>query len=63
MVTNIKLTFTNVPFRRNSACVMIEKWLRFRRVITVRLSIYFINISYLKQILERRLFLNDLFLL
>ena len=35
MVTNTKLAFTNIPFRHNSACVMIKKLLRFRRVITV----------------------------
>ena len=40
MVTNIKLAFTNVPFRHNSTCVMIKKWLRFKRVITVTL-VYF----------------------
>ena len=33
----MKLTFTNVPFRHNSACV-VEKWLRFERVITVHIS-------------------------
>ena len=37
MVTNIKLAFTNVPFRQNSACVMIKKGSRFSRLITVRL--------------------------
>ena len=37
MVTNMKLAFTNVPLRHNSACV-IQKWLRFKRVITVRLA-------------------------
>ena len=37
MVTNIKLPFTNVPFRDNSACV-IQKWFRFKRVIPVRLA-------------------------
>ena len=37
MVANMKLAFANVPFRHNSACVMIKKWLRFKRVITVRL--------------------------
>ena len=31
------LAFTNVPFRHNSPCV-IQKWLRFRWVITVRLA-------------------------
>ena len=34
----MKDVFTNVPFRCNSACV-IEKWLRFKRVvITIRLA-------------------------
>ena len=37
MVTNMKLAFTNVPFRHNLACVT-QKWLRFKRVITVRLA-------------------------
>ena len=37
MVTNMKFAFTNVPFKHNSACVMIKKWLRFKRVTTVRL--------------------------
>ena len=32
MVTNMKLDFTNVPFRHDSACD-IQKWLRFKRVI------------------------------
>ena len=37
-VRNMKLAFTNVSFRHNSACV-IQKWLKFRRVIiTVRLA-------------------------
>ena len=37
MELNMKLTFTNVPFRHNSACV-VEKWLlRFERVITVHI--------------------------
>ena len=40
MVTGMKHTFTNVPFRHNSACA-IQKWLRLR-VITVRLA----HISY-----------------
>ena len=34
---NMKLAFTNVPFRHNSPCV-IQKWLRFKRVITFRLA-------------------------
>ena len=38
-VTNMKLAFIKVPLRHNSTCVMIKKWLRFRRVITVR-SVY-----------------------
>ena len=33
----MKLAFTSVPFRHNSACV-IQKWLRFKKVITVRLA-------------------------
>ena len=37
MVTNMKLAFTNVPFRHNSACV-IQKWLWLKKVITVRLA-------------------------
>ena len=37
IVTNMKFVFTNVLFRHNLACVMIKKWLRFKRVITVRL--------------------------
>ena len=37
IVTNMKLAYTNVPFRHNPACV-IQKWLRFKRVITVRLA-------------------------
>ena len=37
MVTNIKLTFTNVSVRHNLASV-IQKWLRFKGVITVRLT-------------------------
>ena len=38
IVTNMKLAFTNVPFRHNSSCVMINKWLRFKLVIRVRLA-------------------------
>ena len=37
IVTNMKLAFTNVPFRYYSACV-IQKWLRLKRAITVRLA-------------------------
>ena len=37
MVANMKLAFTKKPFRHNSACV-IQKRLRFKRVITVRLA-------------------------
>ena len=37
MVTNMKLAFTNVLFRHNSACV-IQKWLTLKRIITVTLS-------------------------
>ena len=33
----MKLAFTNVPFRHNSACV-IQKWLKYRRAITLRLG-------------------------
>ena len=39
----MKLAFTNVLFRHNSACV-IQRWLRLKRVITVRLA--YICISY-----------------
>ena len=57
----MKLAFTNVSFRHNSACVMIKKWLRLKRVITDRLV--YISYFLLKtEILERKLFLNDLFL-
>lgn len=31
----MKLNLTNAPFRHNSACIMIKKRLRFKRVITV----------------------------
>ena len=37
MVTNMKLAFTNVPFRHISTCI-IQKWLKFKKVITVRLA-------------------------
>ena len=37
MVTDMKLAFTNISVKHNSACVMIKKWLRFKRVIPVRL--------------------------
>ena len=40
MVTNNKVAFRNVSFRHNSAYV-IQKWLRFKRVITVRLAYVF----------------------
>ena len=44
MATNMKLAFTNVSFRHNSACV-IQKWLRFKRkVVTVKLA-YISNVS------------------
>ena len=33
----MKLDFTNIPFRHNSACI-IQQWLRFKRVITVGLA-------------------------
>ena len=42
MVTNIKLAFTNLPFRHNSTCV-IQKWLRFKRVIMVTLALIFVE--------------------
>ena len=32
-----EIAFTNVPFGHDSAC-FIQKWLRFQRVITVRLA-------------------------
>ena len=37
MVIIMKLSFTNVPFRHNLAGI-IQKDLKFRRVITVRLT-------------------------
>ena len=37
MVANMKLAFTNVPFRHSSARV-VQKRLRFKKVITVRLA-------------------------
>ena len=37
MVTNMKLAFTNVPLRHSSAHV-IQKWLRSKRLIIVRLE-------------------------
>ena len=37
MVTNMKLSLTNVTFIQSSAYV-IQKWLRFKRDITVRLA-------------------------
>ena len=37
MVTNMKLAFTNVPLRHSSAHV-IQKWLRFKRLMIVRLE-------------------------
>ena len=37
MVTNMKLAFTNVPFRHILACVY-QKLFRFKKVITVRLA-------------------------
>ena len=48
MLTNMKLAFTNVPFKHNSACVMIKKWLRFKSHHS-QISIYLTNISNLKQ--------------
>ena len=57
----MKLAFTNAPFRHNSACVMIKKWFIFKRAITD----YYISHKYFllkTEILERILFLNDLFL-
>ena len=32
-----EFAFTNVPFRHNSACI-IQKWLKFKRVINGRLA-------------------------
>ena len=37
MVTNMEHAFTIVSYRHNSVCI-IQKWLRFKRVITVRLE-------------------------
>ena len=37
MVTNMELAFKKMSYRHNSTCV-IQKWLRFKRVITVRLA-------------------------
>ena len=37
MVTNNKVAFRKVPFRHNSVYV-IQKWLRFKRVMTVMLA-------------------------
>ena len=37
METSMKLTFTDVSFRHNSACD-IQKWVRFKKVVTVRLA-------------------------
>ena len=37
MVTNMKLAFTDAPFRHYSACA-IQKWSRLKRIITVRTS-------------------------
>ena len=37
MVANMKHNFTNVLFRHSLACVN-QKWLEFKRVITVRLG-------------------------
>ena len=37
MVTNMKLAFTNLPYKDNSAFV-IQKWLKFKKFITVRLA-------------------------
>ena len=36
----MKLALTNVPFRHNSARVLIKKCLRFKRVIIVRLAYF-----------------------
>ena len=33
----MKLVLTDVPFRYNSACIM-QRWLRFKRVITIKLA-------------------------
>ena len=37
MATKMNLAFTNVPFRHNFVC-FIQKWFRFKEVITVRLG-------------------------
>ena len=37
MVTNMKLAFANVSFKHNSA-YFIKKWLRLKRIVTVRLA-------------------------
>ena len=37
IVTDMKLVLTNVSFRHNSACV-IQKWLKFKRLVTARLA-------------------------
>ena len=38
MVTNMEFAFTNVPFKHYDSACAIQKWLRFKRVITVRLA-------------------------
>ena len=43
MVTNMKLAFTNVPFRHTLACA-IQKWLEFKMAIS-QISIHLMNIS------------------
>ena len=74
MVANMKLAFTNVLFRHNSACV-IQKWLRFKRATTVRLAYIskvfpngskIIQLLFTCKLLKKELLkkevLNDLFL-
>ena len=43
MVANMKLTFTSVPFRHNSASIS-QQWLKLKRFMTVRLAhvLYFL---------------------
>ena len=40
----MKLAFTNVPFRHNSSCV-IQKWLRFKRAMTIRLAYFLMDLN------------------
>ena len=41
MITNMKLAFTNVSFRHNSACV-IQKWLKIEKDHHSQISIYLV---------------------